>query len=657
MRLPSQRWLTIVLLATALVFLGVATYLYGLHFFAWIESDASVPALLAAKVLQAKLPVVGDWYYANGDVWVLAPHLLAILPVAVLGLSPVSLLVAVVTGFVVEVVALARLYARLCGERWVGLFAAMVTLMAWSQAHVAFMYIQLAYGFLTVVYLLVFGAFGVLAESAPARPGRWVAAGLFVALVAVQNPTRGLAFVLAPILVGCVWPWRGFGLRSRLAAAAAAAAGWAIASVVYTALLQHLVQFSVPSGHIDFVLKDADGIVDNLGMLARGLAVLSGGTDEPSARAVPGVLVMAGAIALACREVFAARAITALRFVSVVVLAQLAGVLVPLLAGNLLVSPSSVRYLMPSLLAVFGLAAMLAVRTLGEADAWRRRLATGWLVLIPVAALLAAPSARPPVPEKYVWPNARELHHVAKELGRRGVTHGFSSVLNANILNLEANGRSTTCPVYFANVLVPQRWLADTSCYVPAALGDRFYVVTDHDDRDEAALRASLPAPVERFHVGKTYEISVFRTTDTSLAWFDLPLPDGDHLALPLRLPATHLQLHRGAVAAEAGKLVATGHDGYVVYGPYLRLPKGTYEVVWRGHGVDSPGEITFAVDVRFGQEVLARKSFPAREIGDRAPLVELSFTLDRMTDVVEFPVFSAGGARIALDELVLEKR
>ena len=88
MALPSQRWLKVVLLASALVFLGVAVYLYGVRFTDWIESDASVTAILAAKTLQAKLPIVGDWYYANGDVWVLSPRLLAIVPVAVLGVGP-----------------------------------------------------------------------------------------------------------------------------------------------------------------------------------------------------------------------------------------------------------------------------------------------------------------------------------------------------------------------------------------------------------------------------------------------------------------------------------------------------------------------------------------------------------------------------------------
>jgi hypothetical protein len=666
MRLPSQRWLTLVFLATALVFLGVATYLYSRYFFAWIESDASVPALLADRVLRARLPVVDDWYYANGDVWVLAPHLFAILPVAVFGLGPVSLLVAVVTGLVVEFVALLRVYARLCGERWVGLFAAMVTLMAWSQAHVAFVYIQLGCGFATLVYLIAFEACATLAAYPLVRWWRWPAAGLFVALITLQNPTRGLAFVLAPAIVGCLWPWRGFARRRRLAVIGTVTLGWLAATWCYTSVFQRAVSFSYPRGHIDFVLKDVDGVVANLDMLRRGLTMLCGGTDEPSWQALPGALVMAGAIALVVREVFAERALTAMRFLVVVISAQLAGVLVPLLTGNLMVSPSSVRSLMPSMLAVFGLAAILAVRALGETGRVWRWLAASWLVLVPIAALVAAPNARPPAPEKYVWPNARELQHLGKELARRGLTHGFSSVLNANILNLESRGRSTTCPVYFSNVLIPQRWLADTSCYTPAAMGEWFYVVSDHDDRDEAALRATLPPPVERFHVGKTYEISVFRTADVPLAWLELPIHDGDELPLPLRLPATHLALHRGVVAPEAGRLVATGQPGYVVYGPYLKLPRGTYRVVWSGSAITSPGaspgaspgELTFTVAADLGQDVLAKATISAGAIGSRrAPLVELSFTLDRARDSVEFPIWSAGGARVALDDVVLERR
>ncbi|HWU87819.1 MAG TPA: hypothetical protein VN253_11115 [Kofleriaceae bacterium] len=659
MRLPAQPWLKIVFLATALVFLGVAAYLYGLRFFAWIDSDASVSAILAAKTIEARSPVVGDWYYASGDVWVLAPHLFAILPVALLGLGPASLLAGVASGFVVEVVAYAVLYARLCGERWVGLFAAMVTLMAWSQAHVAFIYIQLAYGFLTLLYVLAFGSFARLAASPSARPWRWGAAGLFLALVVVQSPTRGGVFVIAPLLAGCLWPWRGLALRRRLSLAAVAVAGWALAFAVYTWGLQRVASFSIPRGHIDFAVRDAAGIGANFEMLGRGLVLVCGGGDELDLRAIPGMAVLAGAIALVCRECLASRAFTAMRFFGVVVIALLGALLVPLIVGNLLITPSSVRYLMPALLAVFGLAAMLAVRTLAEGGAtWWRRLAMGWLAAVPLAALVAAPTARPPEPSIHGWPDAVEHQQLGAELARRGLTHGFSSVLNANILNLMAGGAATTCPVFFTNVLVPQRWLADTSCYTAAALPDRFYVVADRDEREDASLRATLPAPAERFRVGDTYDVSVFRTAETPLAWLELPLPDGELARFPLRLPATHLQLRRGQVALEAGRMVATGEQGYVLYGPYMKLPAGHYDVRWTGSGIDSPGYLMFIVAADVGHEELTRVTVAARDLERaRTELAHLSFEIGRSRDAVELTVFSQGGARVALDEVVIERR
>src|SRR5262249_24930383 len=102
MRLGSQPWLRGGFLASALGFIGIAVYLYAFRFFDWLESDAAVPALLAAKVLDTGSPIALDWYSANGDLWLVAQHLIAVLPVAIFGVGPASLLVANVLGFLIE---------------------------------------------------------------------------------------------------------------------------------------------------------------------------------------------------------------------------------------------------------------------------------------------------------------------------------------------------------------------------------------------------------------------------------------------------------------------------------------------------------------------------------------------------------------------------
>lgn len=656
-RLPAPLWLKVVFLTTAAVFVGVLVYLYGFTFSAWVESDASVAVLLADKALDAKFPVVASWYYANGDVWVLAPHLFAIVPVAVLGVGPPSLLLSLVFGFVVEVVLYARFYARLCGESWVGVFAAMVTMMAWSHGHVAFVYMQLAYGFGTLLYVITFSSYATLAGGESVKRWRWVAAGAFVALIVIQNPTRSLVFVLVPLLAGCLWPWKGLARRSRLAIAISAIGGWTAGFVFYRAVLEHVVAWSVPRGHTDFVIKNVDGILANLKMLGKGLLLLCGGGESFGGRVIPGVLVMAGALAWVGRELFTSRALTSMRFVCVVVVVQLGALLLPLLIGNLLIAPTSVRYAMPSLLAIFGLGAMLAVRTFAETTArWVRAGAIAWLVLVPVAAVLAVPDTHAPQPAAYVWPDAEELEAVGDALAKRGLTHGYASMLNANILNLESRGRSKTCSVYFSHVLIPQRWVVDTQCYTASALPEKFYVVADHHERDDSALRATLPAPIEKFSVGDTYVISVYRKADVPLSWLELPLVDGDATRFPLSIAADHVALRRGKVAPVNGRMVATGEEGYIMFGPYMKLPKGTYALRWSGSTLGTEGVITFIVAADVGKHEIKRIAVEVKDLPAGGELVRIPFVLNRKRVDVEFTVYSAGGGRVALDEMILER-
>lgn len=660
MILSAPRWLKAIVLLTVGAFVADAIMVYGVRFPAWLESDATVPALLAARSLHSGLPIATDWYYGNGDVWVVAPHLFAILPVALFGIGQVSLWISIVAGFAVELIVLARTYAWLAGARWLGGLAAVVTLVAWSRLHIRFVYIQLAYGFGAVVYLLVFAAFAARAVEPAVARRRLVGLAVLVALSAVGNPTRGLVFVLVPLVIACAWPWRDLPARRRLVLAAAATLGWLVATALYLLVLCQVVSFAYPSGHNDFALADGwDGVAINLGRLWDGVRMLCGASGRITALVVPAGLVLVGALALVGREVVRARELTALRMVCVVVVAQLGVVLLPLVIGNLVIAPTSVRYEMSSLVLVLGLAAVLAVRAAREAARVWRALATGWLVLLPIAVLLAIGKSRPPAPRAYRWAHPRELPALGAELARRGLTHGYSNLLNANLIAFGARGGVRICPVHFAHVLIPQRWLADTACYTAPALPARFFVVTDHAvPDDEATLRATLPPPEERFHIGPTCDVAVYRTAAVPLDWLALPIHDGDELALPLRLPASHPALARGEGAVDGDRLIATGAPGPVVSGPSLALPRGAYRVTWRDHAITSPGRLTFTVVADDGADVLARATVdPAAAGPGAATRVELTFATDRTRNGVEVVVVSGGGARVALDEVVIDRR
>jgi hypothetical protein len=663
MRLGSSPLLKVAFLATALIFAAVAVYIFGFRFFAWLESDATVPVLLAAKALHAKSLVVSDWYYANGDLWVLAPHLFAILPVAILGAGPPALLVGNLMGFALELFVLVKVYRRYCDASWIAWFAAIATLAAWSKSHIAYEYIQLSYGLSTVLYIVTFHMFARLGTDETIRRGRWVAIGLFIAVITINNPTRSLVFLFAPLLVGIAWPWRGFAMRRRLSLAAVATMGWAIGWAGYTYWLSPFVAWSSPRGHVGFVIGGLKQIEANLSMFGRGIVILcaGGGGFETAVKSgvwIPGALILVGALALVTREALS-REWTPLRWMSVVVVGQFGIVLGPLLIGNVLDYPEASRYLMASLVSLVGLAVILAVRTYADkVGVWWRRLAIAWLVAVPVGALVAVPDVAPPSPVIRMWPDAPELQKIADELVRRHLTHGFAERLSANVLTLDSGGKALTCRTTMYDVLMPQRWLASTSCYDPATFPDRFFVVSYQDEFELGTLHATLPTELESFHVGDTYEVHVYRTKDVPLNWLDLPIPGGDLARFPIWISAIHPQLMHGNVELQGSALVATGTKGIVVYGPYIDLPKGKYVATWMGNGVESTGELTFRVTSGFGRRKLAKPiTLDASTIPrGRHAVVRIPFTLKRPIDNVDFRVFSAGGGRVSLHELMIER-
>ena len=149
-------------------------------------------------------------------------------------------------------------------------------------------------------------------------------------------------FLVAPIIAGCAWPWRGFSVRRRIALAGAACIGWGIGYAVYTFWLSTIVSWSVPRGHVGFFIGGLQQIKDNVVMLGHGLVLLCGGGDRPAAWAIPGLVVLVGALALVVRDA-ASRSLTRFRWICVVVLAQLGLVLVPLLIGSVLDGAEATR--------------------------------------------------------------------------------------------------------------------------------------------------------------------------------------------------------------------------------------------------------------------------------------------------------------------------
>ncbi len=664
-RAPLPRALLVAGVVTWLVFIAEVLYLYAFKFLDSIHSDASVTALLAWRMLSSGSAVLRDYYWVNGDVWLLSPHLFALIPVAVLGVGPKALLVAVVSGFLFEAAVLTWAFGELVDDVRVAIFATTATMFAWSRLHVLFVYVELSYGFIATLHVLLFVGFarwftrgaGLGGKASRRLPALLV---VVVFLATLQNPSRGVLFAIGPLLVALVWPFGKIAVAARLRVAAAVLVPGAAAVAVYQLVFRRILTFSTPRGHDAFVVKDLAGIVTNVTTLARGIASLAGAREELDVLVVPGVVLMAGALALVVRESFRRRELSLIRFVCIAALAQFFVVLGPMVIGNLVVNPPSARYLIPSILQFLGLGVVIATRNARELRA--RSLSLAWILLVPAVATLSAVRLLGTYSleaKNGQWAHSSAHTDLAKELMRRGLTHGFATYWNSNLVRLLSHGTTTTCSISFADHLIPYRWLTDVACFDAAKLPERIYVVQTVADRSstEAAVRASLATPIEQFEVDGYFDVSVFRRDDASLDWLTPPLPESEDLRFPLHLQAIHPAVRVGKGARSREGVTATQEEGAITFGPYLTLPKGHYRLRWFGTGAPSDGEIAFDVGGNNGKDLFGQTSVPASRLAttQHGQLIELEFDLTRTTSGIEFRSYSRGGGRVTLEEVVLD--
>jgi hypothetical protein len=254
-------------------------------------------------------------------------------------------------------------------------------------------------------------------------------------------------------------------------------------------------------------------------------------------------------------------------------------------------------------------------------------------------------------------PDASAIAPIATALEQRGLYRGFAANLVANLLVVESSGDVTACPVTLWHAMIPQRWLTSTDCFDGGKLPARFFVVAGRSQIEREAIHNTLGDSLERFAAGPTYDVYIFVAADTDPAWLDLPIRDGKDAVFSLRIEARNLQLLHDKAALDHGELVSTG-DGIMVYGPYISLPRGRYRVTWRGHVLDGTGKVTVAVTADGGKESLNWTEVPGADLPHTTDtLASRDILLKTQRDRIELPVQIWNGARIALAEIVIEKR
>ncbi|MGE5186621.1 MAG: sulfatase-like hydrolase/transferase [Acidobacteriota bacterium] len=125
-------------------------------------------------------------------------------------------------------------------------------------------------------------------------------------------------------------------------------------------------------------------------------------------------------------------------------------------------------------------------------------------------------------------------------------------------------------------------------------------------------------------------------------------------IAFPWRRAASDFA--RGNAVVEGNELVASGVSGTIAYGPYIKLPAGQFELVWRGRGIASPGKLAFSVRSNGGANIATYAMVDASSLPASGELIRIPFVLARPRFEVELVVESSDGGRVALAQAELTR-
>lgn len=516
------------LAACVLFVFGAIGFFFGPAFTNTFNSDAAVAVLLAKEVLHAGRPVPSTWYFANDEIWALAPHVFVLPFVAALGISTLALKLGNLLCVIVIAVFVALPLHRVTRSWPYSILVAAGVVAAFSPFQEQVLYSQTAYGWFTAQFaLLVYLALRMLDESGPEPPG---ASGriffgasalyaLFVINLAIDSPLRAAVYWALPLVGVTV-------LFSR------SKPGWRVlVAVTIVALLAGTALHDVISGYVltqagttARLLNRVGAWTHSLETVSRGLPMLIGYGNAPAGWVRTLGIARVGLFGLAAVVVLIAPAgngpgSVECRFFARVAGAMLLVVLGVLMVGTLAVDASAARYLIaPALLC---LAAFMAI-------VWCRLRASAYgiaLAVLFVAAfcgggmLLVAPRAGTLAFDRDCDAPAA-ICRLKTALEKTGIHHGYATYWRANVTTVASRGAITLCAVRLSPRLEPVRWLVSKACFdTPAE--ESFFLALEQGEiakvgRDVLIREAGTP---DRILTDAGYEIWIYATARANLDW------------------------------------------------------------------------------------------------------------------------------------------
>jgi hypothetical protein len=514
--------------ACTLFAIAAIRFYFGPTFAPFFNSDAAVPVLLADEILRTGKPLPGTWYFANDEIWTLAPHVFALPFVAVFGVSLPALKLGNLFCLGVMVLFLTLPLQRVTRSWPYSILVGVGVFSVFSGFQEMAVYTQTAYGWFCAQFAILIYLALRMQDDREAEPWRffgrvpWTMAlyALFLVNLTIDSPLRAAVYWVVPVVAICI----AFPLSKRHSRPLAVST---VVIFLAAALLHVVISRRLLSqpGTTAQLLQPISAWGTSLWNIARGMPVVVGVANQwpPTLYSALGMLRIP-IFAIGAFVVFFAPAgegpgSAECRFFARTCGAMLLAVLAALIVGRLAFDPSTARYLLPP--ALLCLAAFMAV-------AWCR-LRTNAYGIAAVAVLFTAAfcggavalvggAARVVVERDCDAPT--NLCRLANVLATTGIHQGYSTYWKGNATTLLSHGTIRTCGVWLSPRLAPFRWLVSKECF-DQPTEDRFFLAFDRAEiakvsREFLIGEAGKP---DQIVTGDEYEIWIYATANANLEW------------------------------------------------------------------------------------------------------------------------------------------
>lgn len=210
--------------------------------------------------------------------------------------------------------------------------------------------------------------------------------------------------------------------------------------------------------------------------------------------------------------------------------------------------------------------------------------------------------------------------------------------------------------LYVADEESKKDWYTYTAInYIQFLLPNREIECIDYRDMDDIAENSFVITP-QKFHVSNTMSEQYTQVYGERMNLFVKKDSDLEERVISLITNIQNIVERETLTTNGDNSFKSNGNEGFFVYGPYIELPRGTYEVNFELEYISGDENLGYCdISSHAGEKIFKKAEFKKSDFSEGMFTVTIPFSLADKTNRIEFRVFTNNGTVVRLKNLTYE--